>query len=79
MMSNSCRRRLSGLSCRVLDWFNGQSDHRLMLDVRVLLIQLSSQALGFLLFEQYCPGSDLSGDGAFPLDRVGFQVTPALS
>jgi hypothetical protein len=54
---------------------HGDGDHRLMIDVRVILVQLCRQALGLLLLKELLPGSDLSTYGGLPKDSVRFHKT----
>ena len=49
-----------------------------MIDVRILLVQLSRQALGLFLRKELRPGSDTSAYGGFPMDRVRFHTIRVL-
>jgi hypothetical protein len=53
----------------------GDGNHCLMIDFRVILVQLCRQALGLFLLEKLRPGSDLSTDGGLPKDSVRFHNT----
>jgi len=50
-------------------------DYCLMIDVRVLLVQLCRQALSRCLLEALGPGSHTSVDGGLPMDSVRFHKT----